>query len=349
MVFGFSVGSIGVGDESYSLHIPLVLSSGSNISIEDAKFVNQFNDLKVVIEKHHYSLYLLKISSFDSMAEAQICLEKIFASLYWISLKNHFGIKFSKIIQEIKIYEEPIFITEESNMYEPINNAGWTSIDGDYDIDKTTIIPEHKRLIRFATGQATMQLDCNPESFVSELQECLKLPSLENIIEQKKLCTAIELYSAYSFEVTLTGKFVKLITVLESLLPDAKSIPDHAKILLEEAKNLIKEKQKAVKSSGVETDSIDRLINRLGELKKQSISYSMKTYIIDVLNEFPDLKNISPIIEDQVKEAYKSRSVMLHTGVFNDQELQNHISLLNYFIPQLLNKLFLKYANNSKS
>jgi len=343
MVFGFSVGSIGVGDESYSLHIPFVLSSGSNISIEDAKFVNQFNNLKVVIEKHHYSLYTLKISSFDSIAEAQSYLEKIFASLYWISLKNHFGIQFSKTIQDIKIYEEPIFIKEESNIYEIVHNAGWTSIDGDYDIDKTTIIPEHKRLIRFATGQATIQLDYNPESFISELQECLQLPSLEDIIEQKKLYIAMELYSAYSFEVTLTGRFVKLVTVLESLL-DKISVPDATEVLLKEANGLIKERRKSLLESGsVEIDSVDRLRSKLGDLSKESIGYSMEMFIRNISIEFVDL-DISESTIKQLKQAYTVRSNLLHRGEFNEDELKKYIRLLDDLIPKLLAKLFLKYA-----
>ena len=54
MVFGFSVGSIGVGNESYSLHIPFVLSSGSNISIEETLW-DSANKLRGSVESSEFN------------------------------------------------------------------------------------------------------------------------------------------------------------------------------------------------------------------------------------------------------------------------------------------------------
>ena len=230
----FSIGSSGVDVESYSLYIPLFLSSGTAIDLENLPYISDVEGLTIILEKHYY-LYSLKVSSFVTYDEAQSYLEKIFSGLHWISLKNRLGIKFTKEIQKLNIYEEPVLVAEKSNIYELISNAGWTYIDGEYDADKPAIISEHRHLLRLGVPQATIALDYSPESVISDLQQFLRFSSCESITQHKKLCLAIELYSAYSFEVTLTGRFVKLVTVLESLL-DEISIPDDTKVLLKEAK-----------------------------------------------------------------------------------------------------------------
>jgi len=344
MIFSFSIGTSGTGDQAYSLHVPLVLASGTKINFEGQRHVGEIDGLTVILEKHHYQ-YSLKISAFESIGEAQKFLEKILASLRWISLKYNLGIKFPKEIQEGRIYAKPIMVTEESNMYEIVRSAGWDAVDGDYDVDKLAIIPEHKRLTRWEPGQAKITLGHAPEAFINDLQQCLQFPFLENIIVHKKLCLAIELYAAYSFEVTSSGKFVKLITVLESLLPD-KRIPDDSLSLLLRAKGFLKEERKTIKTSGGNTDSIDHLISRLGGLSKQSIGYSIGSYVSNLLEEFPDLGSSEEIVP-KLKAAYNIRSRLLHDGEVDEDALKANISRLSDLIPKMLTKLFLKYSNEN--
>lgn len=344
MIFAFSIGTSGTGDQSYSLHVPLVLASGRKFNFEGQRHIGEIDGLTLILEKHHY-LYSLKISAFDSVSEAQEFLEKILASLRWISLKYNLGIKFPKEIQELRIYEKPIWVAEESNMYELVHSAGWDAVDGDYDVDKLAVIPEHKRLTRWEPGHATITLGHAPEAFINDLKQCLQFPFLKNIIVHKKLCLAIELYAAYPFEVTSSGKFVKLITVLESLLPDI-SIPDDSLTLLIRAKGVMKEERKTIKAAGGNTESIDHLISRLGGLSKQSIGYSIGSYVSNLLEEFPDLGSSEEIVP-RLKSAYNIRSRLLHDGEVDEDALKANISLLSDLIPKMLTKLFLKYANES--
>ena len=328
MIFACSVGTSGHGEHLYSLHIPLVLSSGRKLDFEGHEYMGEIDGLTVILEKHHY-LYSLKVSAFESVGQAQEYLDKLLAALRWISLKRNLGMKFPKETQELGIYDEPIMVSEESNLYDIVQNAGWEAVDGHYDVDKLAIIPEDKRLTRWEAGRAAIILGLRPKVFVDDLQQCLQFPSLSNINGHRKLCLAIELYASYPFEVTVSGKFVKLITVLESLLPEI-SIPDDALTLLINAKNKMKEERKSIKKEGKNTDSIDHLISRLRLLFKQSIGYSIESYVSNLLEEFPDL-GLSEEIVPKLKTAYGIRSKLLHDGEVDEKALGGKHSPVNRF------------------
>lgn len=344
MIFSISIGSSGVGKESYSLHIPLVLSSGKNITLEDQSYIGEIDGLTVILEKHHH-LYSLKFSKFDSVSQAQKYLTKVLASLRWISLKYKVGVKLPQEVKNLTLFDKPISPAKEGNMLDIVRDVGWSALDGSYDVDKMAIIPEHKRLTRFETGQVSLTLSYSPNTFIRDLQQCLEFKSLEKITEQKKLCLAIELYAAHPFEITSSGKFIKLVTVLESLLPDA-DITGEALVFLNEAKSEMKKKRNAIKAAGGDIDSIDHLRNRLRELSKKAIGDSIELYVSALFEEFPDLGDSEKIIP-KLKVVYNIRSRLLHDGVFDEDSLLVNISLLNDLIPKILTNLFLKYANES--
>jgi hypothetical protein len=341
MIFACSIGTKGSTDVSYSIHLPLEFSPGRKFSFEENCFYGKLDGLELNIEKHHY-LYSIKISDFESEEDAKNYINRILASLRWVSLKYNIGIKIPQELHEVRFYKEPILVTEKSILYELAQNAGWDTLDGVYDVDKLTVIPEHKRLNRWENGKVNITLGLKPELFLGEIKECLSFPNIEEIINNNKLCVAIELYSAYSFEVTSTGKFVKLVTVLESLLPETE-ISKGDLSLLNKAKDLMKGERKSVKESGGNTESIDRLINRVRELSKQSIGYSIEFYVSSLFAEFPDLGNAEEIIP-RLKSAYNVRSRLLHDGEADESVLNENIGLLADLIPKILTKLFLRCA-----
>jgi len=166
---------------------------------------------------------------------------------------------------------------------------------------------------------------------------------LNNIHSEKKLCLAIELYSAYQFEVSTTAKFIKLVTVIESLLPDLV-IPDEVIPVLEKAKKVLKDERKAAKSKGDSTESIDHLMSRLGGLKRQSIGATMGSYISSCIDEFPELGE-KDVILPKLKELYNIRSSLLHDGEFEDSVLREGIEILSAVVPNLLTKLYIKCSS----
>ena len=84
--------------------------------------------------------------------------------------------------------DRQIIVSEKSNFYDIVNKKGWTVIDGNYDVDKLTIIPEHKKLIRWEPGKATVTLGLNPENIFNDINEGISFRGLSNILSEKKLC-----------------------------------------------------------------------------------------------------------------------------------------------------------------
>jgi len=342
MMFACAIGSDGVEEESFSIIFPLIFSPGKKLNINDICSFEMSDGLLFSLEKHHH-LYSLKVGYFSTADDAKSYLGKLISSLRWVSLKNKLGIRFPTEIHEPKMADSPIKVSKKGSIYDIVNNNGWTVIDGNYDVDKLTIIPEHKKLMRWESGQATITLGLDPKDIFNDINEGISFQGLDNILSEKKLCLAIELYSAYQFEVSTTAKFVKLVTVIESLLPDLE-IPEKVIPILESAKKVLKDEREAAKYRGDNTDSIDHLMSRLGGLKRQSIGFTMEFFISNLLDDFPDLGEKNVILP-RLKELYNIRSTLLHDGEFEDSVLREGIKILADLVPNLLTKLYIRCSS----
>ena len=346
MLFAFSIGSKGIKEELYSLHLPLIFSPGRKISIAENKYEVEFNGLSFLIEKHHY-LYTLKVFPFNSYVEAEAFKNHILPSIYWIALKHKFGIEIPHEIDEIRIYEESQVVSEKSDLYPTIQELGWDTLDGNYDVDKLVIIPENKRLTRWENGKATITLGLGVDNFLEDLNYSLSLPNIEHVSTDKKLCLAIQIYSSFSFEITDTSKLIKLVTVLESLLPE-ENISDDANRILKAAKNLIKLELNSAQRKGEPYDEIEKLINRVGNISKQSIGQCLIIYLNKISISIPSLLVDEELIK-KLKKAYDIRSRMLHDGEFDEEALGRAVITLSVFIPKLLTALCKEAAGVKES
>lgn len=342
MLFSFSIGSEGQGKDSFSINFPLVLSPGKKLNFEETCSFNIGDDLKLTFEKHKH-LYTLKVSAFSTVESAKKYIETLIASLRWVSLKNKLGIRFPSEIHDPKMAKEPIVVNEKTNFYEIVSKKGWAEIDGNYDLDKLTIIPEHKKLMRWESGNPSITLGLNPQRIVDDINESISFSKTISIQSDKKLCLAIELYSAHQFEVSNTAKFIKLVTVIEALLPNL-DIPDEILLLLEKAKKVIKEERRAAKKCNQDTELIDHFMSRLGGLKRQSIGVTMALYLSQCLDDFPELGDKDTILP-KMKELYNIRSSLLHDREFDESVLKSGIETLSEIVPNLLTRLYIQCSS----
>jgi hypothetical protein len=337
MLFAFSIGSFGLDNQQYSLYVPFSFSSGRKLSLEEDNFEGELLGLQFKIEKHHYT-YSLKVFPFNTENEAKTFLNKLLPSMYWVAIKQKTGIHLSKNVEEIKLFEEPITVSEKSNMFEMVREAGWTTLDGDYYSDKLSIIPEHKKLSRWEMGRPTITLGLGPENFKDLIEESISRPSINSISENKMLCLAIEMYSSFSFELTESAKFIKLITVLESLVPECR-IPESSIRFLTQTKEWMKSERTNLQAQGHDVTEINSLLSRVGDLSKASIGQAIVKYLNDVGERIPKLEITEGLLQ-QIKSAYGIRSQLLHSGEFDEGELKESLNLLIRFIPNLLEELF---------
>ena len=226
----------------------MVWSGGNDIKFDENVYVSTVNDYRCILEKHHY-IYSLKVEGFTSIEECNDFIDKLKIAINWFSLKRVIGIKLPDKLNEVKLYKVPITIAEKSGLKAVTDQAGWSVVDGDYNADQLVIIQENMKLTRWETGKAAFLLSHNAKKVFEDLNECLCFDNVDDLRANKKLRLAVELFSAFKFEVTTTGKFVKLVTVLEALLPDSQ-INETSLEALGLAKKAVKEYINKLKKSG---------------------------------------------------------------------------------------------------
>lgn len=337
MLFACSIGSKGRGENSYSIYLPMVWSGGSELNIEDSEYIGTLNNHRCVLQKHHY-IYSLKVEDFRSLDECDNFISKLKMAIRWLSLKRTVGIRIPIDRSDIRVYEIPIKISEESNLKGIIDSVGWTEVDGTYNADQLVIVPEVKKLTRWETGKASILMGYNPQFILDDLNECLDLHNIDEVLSNRKLNLALELYSAYQFEVTTTGRFVKLVNVLEALLPNSQ-VTGESLQALKIAKKAVKEYRNAKNNMGEEIQDIEYLLGRIGNLKRQSIGINLVEFIESTLSKQPHLGTPDDMLP-RIKEIYNARSTLLHTGQYDENSLRNYISILAELIPGVLRGYF---------
>ena len=240
MLFAQSKGSKGIdSDISFSIYIPILLSPGYEILIENNVYKGMLDGHPSSLQKHH-QLNSLTVEGFASAEECLEFITKFQIAINWTIVKRGAGIKIPNSRSDIKIDDQPMLIDETRNFGHILDHTGWTHVDGDYYADQLVIIPEAKRLVRTQMGNFSLSQSSESETFIKDLNESFKLNNFDALISDKKLKLAIEIYSSYNFEVTITGRFIKLVTTLEALLPKGE-ISDILKSALKKAKQGVNE------------------------------------------------------------------------------------------------------------
>lgn len=343
MLFAVSPGSVGSGDERYIAYLPFVLSPGAKFQSVDGPVKQKVGDLDLKLEKFQ-TFYAISSGPCPSTARAAEHLDDLRASLLWLSLKRGMGVSYSRSVENLTLFDTPQAAPPPNG--NPIGHVsqamGWSATDGYYDAGKATVLPEHKRLIRWEMGRAALVLGVSVGDFFECLIEAMSFKELRRVTEASKLKLAIELYAAYRFELSSNAQLITLISALESLLPEVE-IPACADAALTQAKEAVATYRGRFESASPEWSAINRLLSRMGDLRTESIGRSLRTYVSSVVSRHADLGDPESV-SVKLRDAYSVRSTLLHTGSAGDQDIENHLSFLREFVPQLLKVLFKEAA-----
>jgi hypothetical protein len=222
------------------------------------------------------------------------------------------------------------------------DTVGWDVIEGRYDADKAVVRPEAKKLVRWEMGRATVIAGIGADNFTQSIKEALLFSSPENVVKQEKLQLAIDLYSAFFFELSDNAQFITLVTVLEALTPEF-DVPDVARKTLESAKALVKEARGGYSSNSNEWNDLEHLLGRVGKLKQQAIGTRIRKYISGVVQEYEELGDPQEV-SNKLKDLYKNRSLLLHKGKADEHSIKDGLQFLRSFVPKLLERLYVAEA-----
>ncbi len=336
----FSIGSSGRGEESYWILIPFNLSPGRTIELNGVHRRNLSDGLAVSIEPHGQSYYL-KIGAFSSEKVAEEYFQKLICAIKWVSLKNKMGIEFPEKITPVELYQNPQPISPDCGFYSMFSENGWNYTDGNYDNNVSVIIPEHKRLLRFGVGNISVIVGLKSESLIEDLDKCIKSEVYKPIQANSKLSLALELYSSHHFESSIAVKFINLVTVIESLLPDTEISGHAVDIIVDRSIHLAEAEISRMKEISDHEDQIEQikhLIERIRGLKKQTIRKKYLNFLGDYTDLLPGLgdKKAALRVLDKI---YATRSDLLHDGIYDAAKLQQGIEILSILVPGILNRL----------
>ena len=342
MIFAISPGSDGSGPERYIAYLPFVLAPGANLASMDGPVTSTQGTFSLKLEQlHHY--YTLSSGPFASEEAAVAHFDQLRACLLWLSLRHGVGISYSKILGNLNLLDLPRPVPDSGPFSHVAGTVGWTATDGSYNADKALIIPNHKRLIRWENGRASVVTGISIESFFKSLSEALSFESPGEVIENDKLRLAIELYAAYRFELSSNAQLITLVSALESLLPRIEEIPAGSKVALKQAKKAVKASRDRHAQDSTEWGVINRLLCRVGELKHEAIGTTLRNYVASVVSRHPELGDPEDV-RSKLRNLYSIRSKLLHEGHPGEEKIEPHLSFARDFVPRLLAALFREAA-----
>lgn len=344
LIFAVSPGSDGTGPSRYVIYLPFVLAPGATVSSLERTASVAISSHTLTVEKleQHYAASL---GPFSSREEAAPHLARLCGSLLWLSLRFNLGIRYSKTLSDVKMYDEPMPIHESSSLAPIAHAVGWDAIDGNYDSDRAVIRPDHKKLMRWEGGQATFTVGFSVDSVLELAKDALSFPTLERVVEDQKLQLAIEIYAAYRFELSSKAQLLTLVTVLESLLPEI-DIPPHSNVVLDELKDLVMVSRDTYSKASPGWRDLETLLSRVSSLKSEGIGIRLREYVSAVISAHPDLGE-GEDVPAQLREVYTVRSKLLHQGHWNESKAQEKLAFLARFVPRLLEALFRDASNGT--
>lgn len=346
MIFAFSPGSEGSGSERYVASIPFTVAPGCALNTPATPIIHTVVDSTLKLEKLHH-LYSLTFGPYATPQEAEGGLISVAAALLWTSLSQGVGIQYAKESREPTFLQEPSPIVESGSMGFMRKSPGWEATDGHYEAEYSTVRPDHKRLVRWEMGRATITVGVDAHKFICCLGDALKFPNLRAVAANEKLKLAIELYAGHRFELGANAQFIALVTTLEALLPDmvvSQSTEDALKNAAEAVRAARDQKTRGTQ----EWADVDRLLLRVGKLKRESIGMSLRQFVGAAVARNPDLGNV-PAIATSLREAYSTRSRLLHDGIAESQTIAASLTFLRDFVPRLLTALFKETSGSKKN
>jgi hypothetical protein len=335
MLFSFGIGSSGEGVPSYTARLPFVMSPGRALNLDAGK---QFNLLGHACEiTQEYNQYVLTIREFDSTDAAATFLLKVCASLIWFGLKNSVGFRFQPEATPVTLLEQPKTIAENSSLAPITTPKGWREYDGHYYADKTTIRPEHKRLIVFTGGSVSPRID-TPVSVLSKgMLESLTKRCPESVLQSPKLRLACEVYLSSHFESTSAASFLSRITTLEILIADTPA-SEAIRRMVDQFMNTAITAKKIEADVGIHRE-YESLVSRLEYLRNRSIKSGIRKLVEKMLRTDTDFPDPAKAARD-VSRLYDLRSTLVHKGEADPNAIQAGNNQLNDIVPRILRALF---------
>ena len=192
-------------------------------------------------------------------------------------------------------------------------------VDGLIDGAIPAVYATGKNLRTITMGKPSVTITTPAEDVFKFLSEGASFPKSRDIIEDRKLRVALELYGAYFTEFSANARFLTLVMALEAL---ASGIPRTQIVLnlIEKWNKQVEELEEAVKPDSDDAASLESLRRELLFRREDSIRQQIRGLVFTTLQDNGD-KDAANVAGTAVK-VYDLRSRLVHEGKLETQELR---------------------------
>ncbi len=323
---------------TYLLRFPFELSPGREINGLEEMHEYSIDNLTWTFEskKDHY---VLKITGLCSDSACQDYLYSIWSAFNWLLIKRDIAIKATLELGKVTYAQDPEIAAR--NLEKSFKLTCKTPVDGLVDADKPSAYPSDKNIYSIGVGKPSVILGASLKNIMSLLEEGISIRRGKPSINDTRLQTALELYSAYWYENTDNARLLTLVLALESLLDDTPR-NEIVTQLLDKWKIEIDELLNRHATDSKEYEALKSLEGELLSKKTASISERISSLVHNSLQFLSHNEAIE--FAQKAKWIYKQRSKLAHQGYLSKDVLLKATSEAREIVKLVLEARYLGFS-----
>lgn len=287
--------------------------------------------------------YVLTITELHSEEEAKEYINNVWAGFMWLLLHRNLSSNAVLEPQEVAYAEDPY--QAAANLSKSFGFKINGPVDGLIDGSSPAIYPSDKKLRTATLGTPTISTSDQASYVLKYLSEGVSFPMSTQVIQDRKLRVALDLYGAYFTEFTANAKFLTLVMALEALATGQKR-PPLVVGLIEKWKTDANELLKTVNASSDDAAALGSLCRELLFRKEDSIRSQIRNIVMTTLQGQGD-EDAEKTATNAVK-IYDLRSTLVHEGSLDRQTLIKAITTAKDIVQRVLLARFIRSAGRNK-
>jgi hypothetical protein len=320
----------------YTLRFPFALPPEKAISVTEQS--STIGVLNLTLTKKG-SLYILNIEGFSSEEEAKKYIRNIWAGLMWLLIHRELSADAKWEPQTIIYSEDPHQAAK--NISENLGVQIDGPVDGLLTGDSPAVYMTGKRLRSLPFPALSSTITDSAKNFFKYFSEGASFPQIP--IEDQKLKLAFELYGAHFTELSAKAQFLALIMAFEALatgIPKTKTVLN----LMEKWKKEVEELKKTIEPDSDDAASLTAIEGEILFRQEDSINRQIRRLVETTLqdNGDQDAKDVA----SNVVKLYKLRSILLHEGKLESEELIQATNDAKIIVKRVLLARFVRQTTN---
>ncbi len=316
----------------FKIRFPFRLPAGQDLTEYGETLV--VGSLRMSLAKES-GYHCLHIEGFESEESAKDFYEKIDSGLKYVTLNTGLSFLSEFELQSVKYTEDPE--VARANLSKSFNMEIEEPVDALIDGARPAIYLSEKNIRKITGGDVTLTLSQSSEKLLELFAKITEFKTAENVDNDEKFRSALELYSGHFLEATPRAKFLTLVMALETIAMPTKRT-DNVLHLIDKWKKEADEELHKLNKDSDDYLSLESLSKELLFRKEDSIRRRIRNYVFKIA-EIGDSEIASDLAKSALK-VYDFRSALVHGRRIDKQELSDQLSKVKEIVLKVLTHRF---------